>query len=314
MSWEATPEALASAPGRWRASPPGPLACRPSSSPRRWSRSWWRSSTRCWPATCSPPAGAMGASASSPCGPVGVTLFALGWFFLLLDPRAPASPCAPPPPGSALLSVSGFAADALLDLGPSRARAASWCSRWGSAWRGSPAWRPSSRCAWSCRSGRCCRRCWPWAGWPSSAAARLVLCRHENAAIRRLSGTRWRWYRLAARLRASARASSWPAAAVWRRAHPVRHPRRGDAGAQLHPPRARGGAPAGGPSGDACAAGHRGGVRVVAVLRALGYAGGSGPGGRHGGGGAAGLAALRGAGRCSSAGGWSSSCSPSRRG
>ena len=31
-------------------------------------------------------------------GPVGVTLFALSWFLLLLDPSA-RDPCAPPPPG-----------------------------------------------------------------------------------------------------------------------------------------------------------------------------------------------------------------------
>src|SRR4051812_5201363 len=54
-------------------------------------------------------------------GPVGVTLFAVSWFVLLLDPdtREPLSASAS---FAALLSVSGFAGDALLDLGPSRAR------------------------------------------------------------------------------------------------------------------------------------------------------------------------------------------------
>ena len=54
-------------------------------------------------------------------GPVGVTLFALSWFVLLIDPdtRDPVSATAS---FAALLAVSGFAGDALIDLGPSRAR------------------------------------------------------------------------------------------------------------------------------------------------------------------------------------------------
>ncbi|MFP2924595.1 hypothetical protein ACLESO_05140, partial [Pyxidicoccus sp. 3LG] len=55
------------------------------------------------------------------CGPAGVALFAAAWFILLLDPRAVAHVGAAAA-WAALLSISGFAADSLIDLGPSRAR------------------------------------------------------------------------------------------------------------------------------------------------------------------------------------------------
>ena len=51
------------------------------------------------------------------CGPAGVALFAMGWFVVLLEPRF--QPSVRVAVGfAALLSVSGFAADALDDLGP----------------------------------------------------------------------------------------------------------------------------------------------------------------------------------------------------
>src|SRR5512140_577894 len=54
-------------------------------------------------------------------GPVGVTLFAVSWFLLLLDLSA-REPLRAAASWSALLSISGFAVEALWDLGPSRAR------------------------------------------------------------------------------------------------------------------------------------------------------------------------------------------------
>ena len=54
-------------------------------------------------------------------GPAGVALFATGWFLVLLEPRLQAA-VRLAVSLAALLSVSGFAADALADLGPSRAR------------------------------------------------------------------------------------------------------------------------------------------------------------------------------------------------
>jgi signal transduction histidine kinase len=58
-------------------------------------------------------------------GPVGVALFALAWFVLLLDPST-REPLRTTASWAALLSISGFAGDALMDLRPSRARRFLW--------------------------------------------------------------------------------------------------------------------------------------------------------------------------------------------
>jgi signal transduction histidine kinase len=118
-------------------------------------------------------------------GPVGVTLFALAWFVLLLDPssREPLSTTAS---WAALLSISGFAWDALLDLGPSRARRVlgvvlgigvlglGGIALWVSA-SGSP---PLDTVL---------PQVWALGGVAFIGGVRLLLCRHENAATRRLS-------------------------------------------------------------------------------------------------------------------------------
>src|SRR5689334_16746867 len=56
-------------------------------------------------------------------GPAGVALFALGWFISLLEPESRPS-VRFLAAIAALLSLSGFCADALMDLGPSRRRSA----------------------------------------------------------------------------------------------------------------------------------------------------------------------------------------------
>ncbi|HLL85348.1 MAG TPA: hypothetical protein VK420_21940, partial [Longimicrobium sp.] len=55
------------------------------------------------------------------CGPAGVAIFATAWFVMLLDPlvKEPARGIAS---FGALLAVSGFTVDSLLELGPTRAR------------------------------------------------------------------------------------------------------------------------------------------------------------------------------------------------
>jgi signal transduction histidine kinase len=55
------------------------------------------------------------------CGPAGVALFASAWFLLLLDPAA-RDHAGPAAAWAALLAVSGFAADAVASLPPSRGR------------------------------------------------------------------------------------------------------------------------------------------------------------------------------------------------
>ena len=117
--------------------------------------------------------------------PVGVTLFALGWFFLLLDPRT-REPLRTAASWAALLSVSGFAVDALLDLGPSRAR------RWlvlglglGVAGLSGMAAFVSARV--DLPLGALLPQVLALGVVAFIGAARLVLCRHPNAAIRRLS-------------------------------------------------------------------------------------------------------------------------------
>jgi signal transduction histidine kinase len=109
-------------------------------------------------------------------GPTGVTLFALAWFVILLDPTA-REPGRQVVSWSALLSVVGFAADAVLDLGPSRTRRA-LLSLLGLVALGLIALfvvvsAPPGVLA--------------LVGVVFIGAARLVLCRHENAAMRRLS-------------------------------------------------------------------------------------------------------------------------------
>jgi len=118
-------------------------------------------------------------------GPVGVTLFALSWFVLLLDPdtRGALSTSAS---FAALLSVSGFAGDALLDLGPSRAR------RWLGLVLGLGGLGVAGLCAFVSSATLL-----PFAplllqmlGLGTVAfigGVRLLLCRSQNAAIRRLS-------------------------------------------------------------------------------------------------------------------------------
>jgi signal transduction histidine kinase len=118
-------------------------------------------------------------------GPVGVTLFALSWFVLLLNPGS-REPLRVAASWAALLSISGFAADALLDLGPSRARrlalgllglgvlGLSGLSAFFAATRSGPL---ETLLPQGLALG----------GVAFTGAVRLLLCRHEDAATRRLS-------------------------------------------------------------------------------------------------------------------------------
>ena len=118
-------------------------------------------------------------------GPVGVTLFALAWFVLLLDPstREPLSATAS---WAALLSISGFAWDALLDLGPSRTRRVLWFML------GLGVLGLGGLAVWLSRTGSppldtVLPQLWALGGVAFIGGVRLLLCRHENAAMRRLS-------------------------------------------------------------------------------------------------------------------------------
>ncbi|WP_224240701.1 ATP-binding protein [Hyalangium gracile] len=118
-------------------------------------------------------------------GPMGVTLFALAWFLLLVEPTT-REPLRTTASWAALLSISGFIGDALLDLGPSRARrllllvlglgvlGLSGLAVFVSMSRGLPL-------------GALLPQLLALGGVAFIGGARLVLCRHENAAIRRLS-------------------------------------------------------------------------------------------------------------------------------
>lgn len=117
-------------------------------------------------------------------GPVGVTLFALAWFVLLLDPtsREPGRAMAS---WAALLSVVGFVADAVLDLGPNRTRRALLCLL------GLEALGLVGLAVLSLPTrvllGAVLPQVLAMGGVAFIGGARLVLCRHENAAMRRLS-------------------------------------------------------------------------------------------------------------------------------
>jgi signal transduction histidine kinase len=119
------------------------------------------------------------------CGPAGVALFATAWFVMLLEPSSK-DPVRGLAAVGALLSVSGFAADALVDLGPGRARRLV-------LWSLVPA---------GLVLAGLCAYAWLGLRYPLAlvlpqglalgvvgllGGVRLVLRRHENAGIRRLS-------------------------------------------------------------------------------------------------------------------------------
>jgi signal transduction histidine kinase len=117
--------------------------------------------------------------------PVGVTIFALTWFVIILDPstrdtlRVTAS-------WAALLSISGFTADALLDMGPSRARRGAL----GLLGLGVLGLVGLTVAFSKTRSGPLSAllpQVLALGGVAFTGGVRLLLCRHENAAIRRLS-------------------------------------------------------------------------------------------------------------------------------
>ncbi|WP_224373126.1 sensor histidine kinase [Hyalangium versicolor] len=118
-------------------------------------------------------------------GPVGVTLFALAWFLLLVDPTT-REPLRTTASWAALLSISGFAGDALMDLGASRVRrllvlVLGLCVLGGAGFTAFV----------SARTGLPLGALLPQLlalfGVGFVGGVRLLLCRHENAAIRRLS-------------------------------------------------------------------------------------------------------------------------------
>jgi signal transduction histidine kinase len=119
------------------------------------------------------------------CGPAGVALFATGWFVLLLEPRA--QPSVRIAVGLAcLLSVSGFALDALADLGPGRARRLLLASLvplglglFGVSALGAVAFEQPLAALLP--------QVLAMAAVGVLGGVRLVLCRHENATTRRLS-------------------------------------------------------------------------------------------------------------------------------
>ncbi|MFY0565409.1 sensor histidine kinase [Archangium lansingense] len=119
------------------------------------------------------------------CGPTGVALFALGWFVVLLEPRARES-VRVAVGLAALMSVSGFVADALVDLGPSRARQRILWALLpaGLALLGFSVW---VAMAYQQPLLAVLPQMLGLAGVGLLGALRLVLCRHENGAIRRLS-------------------------------------------------------------------------------------------------------------------------------
>jgi signal transduction histidine kinase len=118
-------------------------------------------------------------------GPTGVTLFALAWFVILLDPTA-REPGRQVASWSALLSVVGFVADAVLDLGPSRTRRA-LLSLVGLSALGSVALTLVVSAPPGVMFGALLPQTLSLVGVVFIGGARLVLCRHENAAMRRLS-------------------------------------------------------------------------------------------------------------------------------
>ncbi len=118
-------------------------------------------------------------------GPLGVTIFALAWFVLLLDPST-REPVRLTASWAALLSVSGFAVDALLDLGPSRTR------RWllgvlGLGGLGLTALAAAASRRLAIPLEALVPQVLSLGMVAFLGGVRLRLCRHENAAMRRLS-------------------------------------------------------------------------------------------------------------------------------
>ncbi len=118
-------------------------------------------------------------------GPVGVTLFALAWFVILLDPttREPGRKVAS---WAAVLSVMGFVADAVLDLGPNRTRRA-LLSLLGLEALGVIALIALDPAPPRVMFGVLLPQVLALGAVAFIGGARLVLCRHEHAAMRRLS-------------------------------------------------------------------------------------------------------------------------------
>ncbi|HLL06769.1 MAG TPA: ATP-binding protein [Myxococcaceae bacterium] len=118
-------------------------------------------------------------------GPTGVTLFALAWFVMLLEPtlretgRQVAS-------WAALLATVGFISDAVLDLGPRHARRA-LLSLGGLVGLGVAGLAAFVTAPARVLLGALLPQVLALVGVAFIGGARLVLCRHENAAMRRLS-------------------------------------------------------------------------------------------------------------------------------
>lgn len=118
-------------------------------------------------------------------GPVGVTLFALAWFLLLVEPST-RDPLRTTASWAALLSISGFAGDALLDLGPSRARRFLLLVL-GLGTLGLSALAAFVSAVTGLALGALLPQLLAVGGVAFIGGARLVLCRRESAELRRLS-------------------------------------------------------------------------------------------------------------------------------
>lgn len=120
------------------------------------------------------------------CGPAGVALFAVAWFVLQLEEPIVRDSLRAAAALAALFAVSGFAADALVDLGPvpARRRLLGWLAPFGVAILGLAA--VAARAA-----GFLAAPVLPQAlalGLVAlTGGVRLAITRHENAEIRRLS-------------------------------------------------------------------------------------------------------------------------------
>ncbi|MBN1207597.1 MAG: hypothetical protein JXB05_22205 [Myxococcaceae bacterium] len=118
-------------------------------------------------------------------GPVGVTLFALSWFLLLLNPST-REPLRATSSWAALLSISGFTVDALWDIRPSRARRALLVVL-GLGVAGLSGLSAYISVSWDTPFDVLLPKALALGGVVFIGGARLLLWRHENAAIRRLS-------------------------------------------------------------------------------------------------------------------------------
>jgi signal transduction histidine kinase len=120
------------------------------------------------------------------CGPAGVALFATAWFVVLVEPQARES-VRVAVGLAALLSVSGFAADALADLGPGPTRRRLLLTL-GPVGLGLVGLTALASVALAQPLAAVLPQVLALAVVALLGGVRLVLRRHENASIRRLSG------------------------------------------------------------------------------------------------------------------------------